>query len=81
MNKERMIQAMANLRMRMSAIQTEREMLSQRESQAFNDFFDESGMNDPEDPGVTECCSIMDRLSAIFRGPVYGKKEEINVNP
>ena len=64
----------------MSAIQTEREMLSQREKQAFLDYLDESGMNDEDHDDPTVMQQLKDRLSEIWRGPAFGKREVLNAD-
>jgi len=55
-------------------------MLSQREKQAFLDYLDESGMNDEDHDDPTVMQQLKDRLSEIWRGPAFGKREVLNAD-
>lgn len=62
----------------MQEIQSQRENLNQHERNAFQDFLRESGMDNDGDDDPTVMQTIKDRLSEVWRGPAFGKKEVFN---
>ena len=76
MEKDAVRQAMANYRSRLAALQTEREIISQREKQAYLSLLEESGIGNDEEPPKSS--GIADVLRELYQGLKPRKAESVN---